>query len=454
MEAFESVDSDVDADADKQELAAEEEQLHSHHHGMTFGVHKDGEKDTPTKREKVDPMDAVHHHRLGEEPAKVKKAAPVAVKKVATKAPSKASHSLKDLLGGDEEETPKPAAKPQQKKPEQKKNVMNATKPANKTEAVVSSEVVAQVEKMKADRLKEKAAAKVPKKVTAPVQAAPKKPHSLGKDLESISAQSVAPLDKEVVAKLEQALPAKKKKAAPVAKVAHEHEHGDAIGRLHAHAKDAKMTTATQTTTVQAAPRKASAQQLAAARRASALTDALRNVNASEVELNLDASEEDAKRIRDIESKKEAEAEKVEKESKAMAESKDHMEDLRATAEKTLEAKVHQLETKSAKKAAAKKEHKVVSKLAEALGINDEEAAAMTTTSTAAPAKKAAAVAAVDPIKALHQAAQKLQPKKEVEKPKAAPAVQPKKDEDEPEEGIMAGLHHNKARDSLPPVLR
>jgi len=294
--------------------------------------------------------------------------------------------------------------------------------------------------------------------VAAPNQTTPKKPHNLGKDLAAVSAADMAPLDDKVVAKLKEAMPSTKKVHVPVTAV-HGHEHGDAMGRLHADSKaikeaqEAEERPVTHTPTVaKAAPRRASPQQLAAARRASALTDALRNVNASDVQVNLDVSEEAAKKIRDIESKKKAETDRMEEAFKASASSKDHMEDLRATAEKALEAKVHHLEAKNAKKVAAKAEHSIkISKLAEALGVDDQEA---TTSTTAAPAK-AAAHNSVDAINALHQRIEKEEhPTKQAEKPKPKPAPVQQTQTEEPENGIIAGFHHNKADDHLSPVLR
>merc|ERR1719265_795176 len=109
MEAFENVDSDVDQDADKKELEAEDEARHTNHRS-SFGVHKDGEKDTPQEHQRVDPMQALHKHRLGDlgEAPKKLKAAPVSAKKTAP-TPAKPSHlsSLKNVVGADEE-TPKP----------------------------------------------------------------------------------------------------------------------------------------------------------------------------------------------------------------------------------------------------------------------------------------------------------------------------------------------------------
>lgn len=444
MEAFEGVDSDVDADADSAELEAEEEQLHSHHPGRMFGLHKEGEKDTSGDQhhhDSVDPMDALHNHRLGslgETPKpRAKKAAPVQAKK----APAPTSHlnHLKDLVGADEE-TPKPAAKPAEEK---KPVVQEVSKPlVNKTEVAVSAETVAQVEKMKKAREAEKAAAKAPK-VVAP-KAAPKKAHNLGKDLEAVSGSEMAPLDPQALAKLKAAMPSPKKPSPP-AQVVHEHEHGDALGRLHAHAQKAKETTVTHTTTVSVAPRerKASPQQLAAARRASALTDALRNVNASDVQLKLDVSEEAAKKIQSIDTMKRVEAEKIEK-----ATTVDHMVDLKATAEKELAKKVNHLEAKKAAKQEAKPE-RPLSKLAEALGMDKEVEA--TTTTTVAPVK----VTGADPIKALHQRLHQVETKKvTVQKPKVAPQPVQQKKTEESDEGIISGFHHNKARDTLPPVLR
>merc|ERR1719224_53346 len=111
----------------------------------------------------------------------------------------------------------------------------------------------------------------------------------------------MAPLDDKVVAKLKEAMPTGRKPSAPVP-IVHEHAHGDAIGRLHAHAAAHKLenqaTAVVHTTTAAPEKRRATPQQLAAARKASALTDALRNVNASDVELNLDVSTEAAQKIR------------------------------------------------------------------------------------------------------------------------------------------------------------
>lgn len=462
MEAFESVDNDVDSDADKQELEAEEEDLHSHHPGRMFGLHDKGEKGTVSKNshDKVDPMNAVHSHRLGslgETPRKPVKAVPAALKKAQApaKAESHLSH-LKDLVGADEE-PPQPVTKPVEAKPANKTEgtaysnaadrveKMKAQWQEKQAEVPVSSETAAQVEKM-VQQEKARRNHTATTKAEAPKPAPFKKPHNLGKDLEEVSAREMAPLDQEVVAKLKAAMPSPTKKPAPhPAATTHEHDHGDVFGRLHAHAQQAAQTTTT-TTTAAPHPRRATPQQLAEARRASSLTDALRNVNASDVELNLDVSEEAAKKIRDLEAEKKAKAEQVDK---ALAAPADHMAELRATAEKELEKKVHHIEAKAAKKAlkAAVKQESPLSKLAEDTGIDTTTV----TTTTKAPVKTQAAV---DPIKALHQRLHHDEPKK-VEKPKPAPTppVQQKAPEEE-EEGIMSGLHHNKARDNLPPVLR
>merc|ERR1719160_2045094 len=442
MEPFEEVDSDVDEDADKKEMQVEEDELKGHNPGKMFGLHEVGQKDSVNKQQRVDPMEAVHNDRLGQHP-KVRKAAAPAQQVKKSQAPAKGGsplNALKHLVGEVDGEAPKPVAKPEQKK------AVEAV-PENIT-ATVSAETAAQVEKMKEWREKEKAAAKT----TTTTTAAPKKPHNLGKDLAKISAEDMAPLDDKVVAKLKEAMPSGRKPTAPMP-VVHEHEHGDAIGRLHADAVKHKPEVAAapkvHTTTAAPAQRKATPQQLAAARRASALTDALRNVNASEVELNLDMSEEAAKKIRNIEAKVKKETDNIDKALKPAP--VDHMEELRATAEKALDAKVQHLAEKKAKKAAAKQEP--VSKLAEALGINDKEAEAMMTT-TATPSKSLGDVAS-DPIKALHQRIVKTEPIKQVKAPKATPkpvVQQPKVEE--PEAGIMSGFHHNKANDKLAPVLR
>lgn len=451
MMPFEAVDNDVDEDADKKELDAEEAARHDNHgHPGRFVVHKKGEKQGQNVHPKdwVDPMESVHNHRLGslgEKPSKTK-AAPVPAQKPKVAAPKKSHlNSLTDAVGAEEPVVEEPKSKPEPKAVPQN----NTAKTENHTEVAVSAETMARLEKLKAQRKAEKNAAKAPKKVVEP-PAAPKKPHNLGKDLETVSASDLH-LDDKVVAKLKAAMPSPKKVSAPSVPVVHapeaEHRFGDAIGRLHAHAAEAKASTATRTTTASVAPRqrKATPQQLAAARRASALTDALRNVNASEVKLDLGVSDEAAQRIKAIEAQKKAEADKVEKEIKPKTAPVDHMAELRATAEKELEKKAHHLEAKAAKKAAEKQE-RPLAKLAEALG----EEAATSTTTTAAPAKKAD----VDPIKALHQRLHQDEPKK-VEKPKPAPKPVPQKQtEEEPDEGIMAGFHHNKARDNLPPVLR
>lgn len=443
MEPFEEVDSDVDEDADKKEMQVEEDELKGHNPGKMFGLHEVGQKDSVNKQQRVDPMEAVHNDRLGQHP-KVRKAAAPAQQVKKSQAPAKGGsplNALKDLVGEVDGEAPKPVAKPEQKK------AVEAV-PENIT-AAVSAETAAQVEKMKEWREKEKAAAKT----TTTTTAAPKKPHNLGKDLAKISAEDMAPLDDKVVAKLKEAMPSAKKPTAPVQAVNNEHAHGDAIGRLHSHALSHKLeagaATMVHTTTAAPAQRRATPQQLAAARRASALTDALRNVNASEVELNLDMSEEAAKKIRNIEAKVKKETDNIDKALKPAP--VDHMEELRATAEKALDAKVQHLAEKKAKKAAAKQEP--VSKLAEALGINDKEAEAIMTT-TATPSKSLGDVAS-DPIKALHQRIVKTEPIKQVESPKATPkpvVQQPKVEE--PEAGIMSGFHHNKANDKLAPVLR
>jgi hypothetical protein len=86
------------------------------------------------------------------------------------------------------------------------------------------------------------------------------------------------------------------------------------------------------------------------------LTDALRNVNASDVELNLDVSTEAAQKIRNIEAKVKSETEQMEQASKQKPVAEDHMEQLRATAERALEEKVHHIAEKKAQKAAAKQE--------------------------------------------------------------------------------------------------
>merc|ERR1719313_2564400 len=57
LEPFEEVDNDVDEDADQKELKVEEDELHEHHPGHMFGVHKVGEQDKVNPRNKVDPMD-------------------------------------------------------------------------------------------------------------------------------------------------------------------------------------------------------------------------------------------------------------------------------------------------------------------------------------------------------------------------------------------------------------
>merc|ERR1719156_328731 len=402
MEPFEEVDSDVDEDADKKEMQVEEDELKGHNPGKMFGLHEVGQKDSVNKQQRVDPMEAVHNDRLGQHP-KVRKAAAPAQQVKKSQAPAKGGsplNALKHLVGEVDGEAPKPVAK-----------------------------------------------------TTTTTTAAPKKPHNLGKDLAKISAEDMAPLDDKVVAKLKEAMPSAKKPTAPVQAVNTEHAHGDAIGRLHSHALSHKLeagaATMVHTTTAAPAQRRATPQQLAAARRASALTDALRNVNASEVELNLDMSEEAAKKIRNIEAKVKKETDNIDKALKPAP--VDHMEELRATAEKALDAKVQHLAEKKAKKAAAKQEP--VSKLAEALGINDKEAEAMMTT-TATPSKSLGDVAS-DPIKALHQRIVKTEPIKQVKAPKATPkpvVQQPKVEE--PEAGIMSGFHHNKANDKLAPVLR
>lgn len=453
LEPFEEVDNDVDEDADQKEMKIEEDELHEHHEGRMFGLHKVGEKDTVNKRQQVDPMDKVHTHRTGADEPKVRKAAvPAPAKKAQDSGPTKVNHLdvLKDLVGADDEEAPKPAAKPEQKPVE-------AAKPANNTvDPAVSEETAAEVAKMKAWREKEKAAEHAPKKVNVTHTEVPKKPHNLGKDLAKVDVKDMAPLDDKVVAKLKEAMPTSQRPVAHVPSV-HEHEHGDAIGRLHAHAATQKklenQATAavhTTTTTTPPAKRTATPAQLAAARRASSLTDALRDVNASEVEKNLDISASDAIKIRNMEAKVMSEAAQMHQAEEQKHVAADHMEELRETAEKALDAKVrHLAEKKEAKQAAAKKEP--ASKLAAALGIDDEEAQAMLTT-TAAPKS-----VNPDPIKALHQRIEATEPKKPVEKPKAVPtttAVPQKNIEEEPESGVIAGFHHNKARDALPPVLR